>query len=68
MINIYTTDSNKNFKEIEKPKKGCWIDLINPTEEEVNKIAVSTNTDEDLLLKLLDSEELPRVEKAKPPH
>ena len=36
MINIYTIDSNRKFKELKNLKKGCWIDLINPSNEEIN--------------------------------
>ena len=62
MINIYTTDSNRKFKELKKLQKGCWIDLINPSNEEINDISEKTNTDLDLLMKLTDDEELPRIE------
>lgn len=62
MINIYTTDSNRKFKELKNLQKGCWIDLINPSNEEINDISEKTNTDLDLLMKLMDDEELPRIE------
>ena len=62
MINIYTTDSNRKFKELKKLQKGCWIDLINPSNEEINDISEKTNTDLDLLMKLTDDEEIPRIE------
>lgn len=62
MINIYTTDSNRKFKELKNLQKGCWIDLINPSNEEINDISEKTNTDLDLLMKLTDDEELPRIE------
>lgn len=62
MINIYTTDSNRKFKELKNLQKGCWIDLINPSNEEINDISKKTNTDLDLLMKLTDDEELPRIE------
>lgn len=62
MINIYTTDNTGKFKEIKKLQKGCWIDIVNPTFEELKDISKRTNTDCDLLNKLLDDEELPRIE------
>lgn len=62
MVNIYTTDSNKIFKELKSLQKDCWIDLINPTNEEIKDVSLKTNTDLDLLTKLLDDEELPRIE------
>lgn len=62
MINIYTTDNNMKFKELKNLQKGCWIDLINPTNDEIKDVSLKTNTDLDLLTKLLDDEELPRIE------
>ena len=62
MINIYTTDSNGMLKELTMLQKGCWIDLINPTSEEIKKVSENTKTDLDLLMKLTDDEELPRIE------
>lgn len=62
MINIYTTDNNGLFKELKKLQKGCWIDMINPNSDEIKDISEKTNTDLDLLMKLTDDEELPRIE------
>ena len=61
MINFYIT-KNKEVKEVKKLEKECWIDITNPSIEELKEISKLTNTDEDLLTKLLDNEELPRVE------
>ena len=61
MISIYTTD-NSGVNEVNELKKECWVDLVNPTYEEIKEIASKTNTDEDLLTKLMDAEELPRIE------
>ena len=62
MINIYKTDENMEFKKINEIERESWIDLINPTNEEIKSIADITNTDLDLLMKLTDDEELPRIE------
>ena len=62
MINFYTTDSKRKFYELEKIEKDCWIDIVNPDKEELEEISKVTNTDLDLLTKLLDDEELPRIE------
>ncbi len=62
MINIYTTDVNKKLKKLKNLQKECWIDLINPTLDEIKDVSIKTNTDLDLLTKLLDDEELPRIE------
>ena len=39
LINIYTTDSKKKFKELENLRKGCWIDLIKPTNDEIKEVS-----------------------------
>lgn len=64
MIHIYRTDKKNQHKveEIEKIENLCWIEMTNPTEEEIKEIATKTKTDIHLLNKLLDDEELPRVE------
>ncbi len=62
MINIYTTDENGKIKELKNLQKGCWIDLVNPDMEELESISKKTKTDLDLLTKLMDDEELPRIE------
>lgn len=62
MINIYTTDSEGIFKKLSDLQKGCWVDLVNPTADEIKEVSEKTNTDLDLLMKLTDDEELPRIE------
>ena len=62
MINIYTNDTSGKLKELKKLEKDCWIDLINPSNEEIIDVSKKTNTDIDLLMKLTDDEELPRIE------
>lgn len=64
MINIYRTDKSKNhvLEEVKEIEEGCWIEITNPTEEEIKEVVSKTNTDIHLLTKLLDDEELPRIE------
>ena len=64
MINIYEV-MDKQLISTNKIKKGCWIDLINPTPEQINMVVEATNIDQEIFIKLLDEEELPRVEKRK---
>ena len=61
MIKFYK--SNNGFVErIEKEEKNCWIDLISPTEEEIDEVCKITNVEKELVLKMLDEEEIPRIE------
>lgn len=62
MINFYTTDNKRKFQELKNIEDNCWIDIVNPDYEELEEISKKTNTDLDLLTKLLDDEELPRIE------
>ena len=64
MVNIYRTDKNKAHKVEEKNiiEEGCWIEMTNPIEEELEMVAKKTGANYHLLNKLLDDEELPRIE------
>ena len=43
-------------------EEGSWINLINPTEMEINKVVEATGLDYDFLKYALDDEESPRIE------
>ncbi|MDD2203455.1 MAG: magnesium transporter CorA family protein [Bacilli bacterium] len=62
MLNIYKTDENGLIKKINKIENNSWIDLVNPTLEEIKVVVEKTKIPENLLVKLLDTEELPRIE------
>lgn len=63
MLKIYKTSSvEKKLKKVKKMTADCWIDLIVPTQDEIDKVANRTGVDKELIMKLLDTDELPRVE------
>lgn len=62
MIKIYKTNEEKNIVRIDKIEKNCWIDLVSPTMEEIEEVVENTKIEKNLILKLLDEEEIPRVE------
>lgn len=63
MIKIYKTNiQTENLSTLKEIEPNCWIDLTNPTTEEIDKIVKNTQIDKDLILKMLDEEELPRIE------
>ena len=37
MIKIYLT-KKEGTEQIDEPKKGCWINMVHPTEKELNEI------------------------------
>ena len=63
MIKIYkTTTYEKKLKKIKRMSADSWIDLVNPTREEINRVVEKTNIENDLITKMLDADELPRIE------
>ena len=65
MLKIYKTSSvEKKLKKVKKMTADCWLDLIMPTQDEIDKVVTKTGVDKDLIMKMLDDEELPRVEQS----
>lgn len=62
MIKIYKTGEKGLVEKIENIEKNCWIDLVTPTLEEIDEVASKTGVEKDLILKMLDEEEIPRIE------
>lgn len=63
MINVYCTE-NSVLKELsmEKLNKGCWIDMVAPTHDELVEVAAATGLQMDFLVAALDDEEKSRIE------
>lgn len=61
MLNIYISENN-TLTELQTPKNGCWVNMINPTIEEVNFIATNLDIDNDFITFALDCDERPRIE------
>ena len=65
MLKIYKTSTvEKKTKKIKKITIDSWIELSSPTTDEIDKVVEKTKVDKDLILKMLDDEELPRVEQS----
>ena len=63
MLKIYkTTMYEKKIKKIKIMSQDSWIDLTNPTREEINRVVEKTEINSDLIYKMLDADELPRIE------
>lgn len=61
MIKIYKTNNNI-VEKIEDYEKDSWIDLVSPSMEEIDEVCEKTGVEKDLILKMLDEEEIPRIE------
>lgn len=65
MLKIYKTSSiEKKVKKCKKMVPDCWLELVSPNQTEIEKVVSKTQVDKDLILKMLDDEELPRVEQS----
>ena len=61
MTNCYITRNNY-LDELTGPEPGCWVNLIAPTESEINRISNKYNLDIDALKAALDADERSRIE------
>ena len=63
MLKIYNTDIETNeFQEIKEFKKGAWINLVNPSENEIKKVCESVQIQDDFIRDALDFEEKARID------
>lgn len=63
MIKMYNTDINTNITEEAKDlKKGNWINMISPTEEEIQRVCAALQIKQDFIRYSLDEEEKARID------
>ena len=63
MLKIYSTDMETNkLEEIKEFRKGSWINLVNPSENEIKRVCESINIQEDFIRDALDYEEKARID------
>ncbi len=59
---VKSTDAGLDEMELDRLEKGCWIDVVAPSEEELQEIAETTKIQMDFLTAALDEEEKSRIE------
>lgn len=62
MLKIYKTNTNGEMERLKKFEANSWINVSNPSSEEIKEVITKTHIPESLILKVLDYEELPRIE------
>ena len=62
MVKIYLTKKGV-LEQIEEPVKGCWINMVHPTEKELIEIEEKYKIESDDLRAALDEEEAARITK-----
>lgn len=63
MIKIYCSTQNGELQELETIQKGCWINMVDPTEAEIEFVSQELGIEPDYLRDPLDEEEKSRIEK-----
>ena len=61
MIKFYKTE-NLRVQEIEEFEPRCWVELVNPTDDEVEDVCALSGMPEEMMKAALDEEESARVE------
>lgn len=65
MIKIFKNEFNdEKIKKVSNIEDNCWINMVDPSKSEIDLVVNKLGIDEDLITKVLDEEELPRIEKA----
>ncbi|MDE6059132.1 MAG: magnesium transporter CorA family protein [Clostridia bacterium] len=63
MIKFFKAAGNAATERLSEYEKGCWIDLINPTDDEVDDVCALTGLPEEMIKAALDEEETARCER-----
>ena len=63
MIRVFKTSDDGTLEKLKNIETNTWIDLVEPTEEEIKEVVEKTDIPANLLIKLLDSDEVARIEK-----
>lgn len=61
MLNYYKSE-NGILKEIENLEKDCWVNLVAPTPDEIEKIITDTGIEPDFIKSALDEEETSHID------
>ena len=63
MVKMYNTDVESNItKCTTEYKKGNWINMVSPTEEEITEVCKNVNIEENFIRYALDNEEKARID------
>ena len=63
MVKMYNTDVETNeLKEVNEYVKGTWINMVNPSEEEINKVCDNVKIKDQFIKDALDFEEKARID------
>ena len=62
MVQFFCTSAKRPLQQLEKFEPQCWVDMINPTDDEMEDVAALSGISEDMLAAALDDQERARAE------
>lgn len=62
MVQFFCTSERHPLKRLKNSSQACWVDMINPTDDEMEDIAALSGISEDMLASALDDQERARSE------
>ena len=62
MVQFFCTSEKHPLKQLDQFRLLCWIDMINPTDDEMEDVAALSGISEDMLASALDDQERARAE------
>ena len=62
MVKFFKSQEEK-MTRLEAFERGCWVDLVNPTDDELEDVCALTEIPEEMLKAALDEEETARIER-----
>ena len=62
MVQFFCTSEKHPLRQLEKFEPLCWVDMINPTDDEMEDVAALSGISEDMLASALDDQERARSE------
>ncbi|MFV0503264.1 MAG: magnesium transporter CorA family protein [Lachnospirales bacterium] len=62
MLEIFKSSKNGELNEVKEIENNCWINMIAPTYEEIEHVALNLDLDVDFIRAPLDEEERSRIE------
>ncbi len=62
MITIYKTNEKNELQTLTEVQEGAWVNIVSPTEFEINYLVKNLNIDENDIRSVLDAEETARIQ------
>jgi len=62
MLEFYITNAENKFIKLDNMMKGCWVNMVNPTDDEIQQVADRFNIAVDYFKDALDDDERSRIE------